>query len=64
MGEVLLTEVQTGTYLCFPVPMFPGTYVPRYLCSPVKKICLPLPKKLFPPLKKIFFTPPQKMIPP
>ena len=30
----------TGAYLCFPVPMFPGTdvprtYVPRYLCSPV-----------------------------
>ena len=30
----------TGAYLCFPVPMFPGTdvprtYVPRCLCSPV-----------------------------
>ena len=24
-----------GAYLCSPVPMFPGTYVPRYLCSPV-----------------------------
>ena len=29
-----------GAYLCFPVPMFPGTdvprtYVPRCLCSPV-----------------------------
>ena len=29
-----------GAYLCFPVPMFPGTdvprtYVPRYRCSPV-----------------------------
>ena len=22
-------------YLCSPVPMFPGTYVLRYLCSPV-----------------------------
>ena len=32
--------VLTGAYLCFPVPMFPGTdvprtYVPRCLCSPV-----------------------------
>ena len=25
----------TGAYLCFPVPMFPGTDVPRYRCSPV-----------------------------
>ena len=24
-----------GSSLCFPVPMFPGTYVSRYLCSPV-----------------------------
>ena len=29
-----------GAYLCFPVPMFPGTdvprtYVPQCLCSPV-----------------------------
>ena len=32
--------VQWGSALCSPVPMFPGTYVPRtyvprYLCSPV-----------------------------
>ena len=36
---------EKGAYLCFPVPMFPGTdvprtydpgtYVPQYLCSPV-----------------------------
>ena len=31
---------RTGSALCSPVPMFPGTdvprtYVPRYLCSPV-----------------------------
>ena len=37
-----------GSSLCFPVPMFPGTYVPRYLCSPVN----------------FFFTPPQKLFPP
>ena len=34
------TRHKTGAYLCFPVPMFPGTdvprtYVPRCLCSPV-----------------------------
>ena len=41
-----LRVVGRVAYLCFPVPMFPGTdvprtymfpgaYVPRYLCSPV-----------------------------
>ena len=24
-----------GSALCSPAPMFPGTYIPRYLCSPV-----------------------------
>ena len=33
-------DVVSGAYLCFPVlmfpeSMFPGTYVPQYLCSPV-----------------------------
>ena len=28
-------------YLCSPVPMFPGTYVPRYRCSP--NLCSPVP---------------------
>ena len=35
-----IPKVQTGAYLCspvpmFPEPMFPGAYVPRDLCSPV-----------------------------
>ena len=28
-------------YLCSPVPMFPGAYVPRYRCSP--NLCSPVP---------------------
>ena len=31
-------------YLCSPVPMFPGTYVPRYLCSSVPMF----PEPMFP----------------
>ena len=31
-------------YLCSPVPMFPGTYVSRYLCSPVPMF----PEPMFP----------------
>ena len=31
-------------YRCSPVPMFPGTYVPRYLCSPVPMF----PEPMFP----------------
>ena len=33
--ECGIDAYQTGSALCSPVPMFPGTYVPRYLCSPV-----------------------------
>ena len=38
--------LKTGAYLCSPVPMFPGTdvprtYVPRYLCS--RYLCSPVP---------------------
>ena len=28
------TTPDWGAYLCSPVPMFPGTYIPRYRCSP------------------------------
>ena len=30
-----IVTVEVGSALCSPVPMFPGTYIPRYLCSPV-----------------------------
>ena len=35
-----------GSALCSPVPMFPGSYVPRYLCS--LNLCSPVP--MFPDL--------------
>ena len=43
---ILWNELPTGAYLCSPVPMFPGTdvprtYVPRYLCS--RYLCSPVP---------------------
>ena len=34
-GRSLNLVVKTGSALCSPVPMFPGTYVPRYRCSPI-----------------------------
>ena len=40
----LHTYRQRGAYLCSPVPMFPGTHVPRYLCSPVPMF----PEPMFP----------------
>ena len=57
LGQLVVTPEEVGTtingsapmfpgtyvprYLCSPVPMFPGTYVPRYLCSP--NLCSPVP---------------------
>ena len=40
LSELLFSPFSQGSALCSPVPMFPGTYVPRtyvsrYLCSPV-----------------------------
>ena len=40
LGKKHYVTLEWGAYLCFPVPMFPGTdvprtYVPRCLCSPV-----------------------------
>ena len=39
-GTYMFPGTHAPRYLCSPVPMFPGTYVPRtyvpqYLCSPV-----------------------------
>ena len=36
----LRPQYKAGSALCSPVPMFPGTYVPRYLCSPVPMFCI------------------------
>ena len=67
-GNIGTGERGTGKHRYVPenlgvIPMFPGTYVPRYLCSPVpmfpgKFFFYPSPKTI-PPPKNFFFTPPK-----